>query len=241
MNRYWTRIALGALLIFCLGLAGIAAVNRGKAEVSRLLGSVGARIPLQLAHLGFGLDGRRIGDVSAIDIRHSTPGEIGRVTVQVALEGDGEVAGLRDCKITAGESWRWEGGGDFRCAQDEEMGRLIELGSVIFEPGTLTRPLYVPSEALDRWERAGIRSLDASLVTDGKGGVTAKGSYDLDSRRHGSERGSFTLTANQLGAALSVLDDRGRTLVDLKASERGMSLKLKDKARLLQLIDELKQ
>jgi len=37
MNRYWTRIALGALIVFGVGLTGMFAVREAKARVGILL------------------------------------------------------------------------------------------------------------------------------------------------------------------------------------------------------------
>ena len=84
-RRYWTRVALGALLIFGLGLAGLAAFNRGAAEVRSLVSAAAMQLPLQLARLDFSLDGRTIGKVSGIEVQRTGPADPGRVKLQVAL------------------------------------------------------------------------------------------------------------------------------------------------------------
>ena len=47
MNRYWLRIALGALLVFVIGASAMAAVKKGKAEVGQFLAKAGSRLPLR--------------------------------------------------------------------------------------------------------------------------------------------------------------------------------------------------
>lgn len=229
MNRYWTRIAIGAGVIFCLGLAGMAAVNKGKAQVRHLLASAGTRIPLQLAHLGFRFEGRQIGQVSGIDVKRSAPGEVGTVTVRVAVPDPSEMAALGECNLTADNLEAWNRSEGFRCASPAEMDRLARIGEVVFQPGDLARPLFVPQGVADRWQNKGIRSLDASMVTDGNGGVTAQGKYALMDRFDGSGRGSFSLKADEAGAVISVRDELGRSLVDFRADQYGVNLNLRDR------------
>ena len=67
-SRYWTRIGLGIALVFALGMTARAGVKRGKTEIQSLLATASTRLPLQLAHLSFRLDGRKVGDVTAVEV-----------------------------------------------------------------------------------------------------------------------------------------------------------------------------
>ena len=230
MNRYWMRIALGALLVFGLGLTTMAAVRKGKAEVSNLLSTAASRLPLKLAHMGFRLRGEPIGEVTGIDVQRGAADELGRVTIRVALNGNADLEELRECRLTADNVERWNDQSGFRCAADAEVeGDLIRMGEVVFQPEDLTRPLYLPGRLADRWRNSGVRALDASLNADGNGGVTARGRYDVLDGRHGQERGTFSLQADSGGAIISVRDDQGRSLVDFRADQNGVNLSLKDR------------
>ena len=230
MNRYWTRIALGALLVFGLGLTGMAAVKKGKAEVRSLLSTAARRIPLQLANLEFRFLGQPIGAVTGIDVQRNEPGDLGKVTIKVDLEDETSLTELRACRLTADDLEHWSSRTGFRCAEAAEVeGDFVQMGEVIFQPAGLSRPLYLPGHAVDRWRHSDIRSLDASMSTDRKGGVTARGRYDLAGERHGFERGSFSLQADSGGAFISVRDDQGRSLVNFRADQHGVNLSVKDR------------
>jgi hypothetical protein len=230
MNRYWLRIALGALLVFGLGVGAMAAVRKGKAEVSQFLASASRRIPLQLAHLKFRFEGRNIGEVSGIDVQRTGPEDPGRVTIRVDLTEAGDLELLRDCSLMADDAAHLRERLDFRCADRAELeaGDLVKSGEITFEPGAVTRPLLLLRRDVDRWRSSEIRSLDASLARDDRGGVRAKGNFDVRSRG-GPERGSFTLQADSQGAVISVHDDAGRSLVDFKADHNGVKLNIRDR------------
>jgi len=231
MNRYWTRITLGALLVFCLGMTGIVAVRKGKAKVESLLTAAGTRIPLQLANLKFRFDGRGLGDITGIDLNRSGPDDVGRVRVQVALNDANDLEGLRTCALTLDDDSRISDRLGFRCAGTTEMeaGEFVELGEVTFEPGKVTRPLYLPQHAVNRWRHSGIQSLDASLARDSHGGVQARGNFDVRNHSGLPQRGSFSLKADPNGAVISVRDDRGRALLDFSAGDLGVKLNIRDR------------
>jgi hypothetical protein len=231
VNRYWTRIAIGAILVFCLGMSATVAVRKGKAEVRSLLATVGRRLPLKLAHLGFRLDGRRLGDLTGLEIQRDGPDDVGRVTVRVRLDTPEDLATLANCSLAA-ESFRgFDDQSGFRCAAGSELGggELVKLGEVVFQPGDLSRPLYLERHDAERWRHSEVRSLDASLVTDARGAVRAQGTYDLMSHQGNAERGSFNLKADSQGAVISVRDDQGRALVDFRADQNGLNLNVRDR------------
>jgi hypothetical protein len=227
-RRYWTRVALGALLVFGLGLAGLAAVNRGKAEVRTLLSNAAMQLPLQLARLDFSLDGRKIGTVSGIDVQRTDAADPGRVKLRVALADAGDLGRLETCRLTSDDLDRFPHTSGFRCADAAEIGAgLVEMGEVVFQPAELVRPLYLANHTIERWRRAGVRSLDASLTADGRGGVTGRGRFELARAHRGVERGTFRLEADERGAVLSIQDHLGRSLFDFSATEHGVSVKVR--------------
>lgn len=242
MNPLWTKIGLGATVIFGVGLAGITAINKGRSEPVQFLGRTSARIPLQLGRMDFEVEGRRIGAIKSVDIRHDAGGARGRITIDVAVQDAARLVGLAECNLTAGYDGHWSGDDGFRCAAATELDALVPMGSVRFLGSDLERPLYLPERVTRKIERSGLRALEASLTTDANGGVTANGRFDIVDRRHSIENGSFSLRANDAGAQLSVRGDNGRALLDIRAGEGGVSVNISelDGKRLLRLIEELK-
>src|SRR5207244_9251227 len=105
-NRYWTRIAIGVALVFALGMTARAAVQKGKTEIRSLLGTVSTRLPLQLAHLGFRLEGRKVGDVTAVDVHRSGPDDLGRARVRAGRSAPGVLAACRACSLPTADCQR---------------------------------------------------------------------------------------------------------------------------------------
>lgn len=231
MDRYWTRIALGALLVFGIGMTGIFAVRKGKAEVKSLLTAAGTRIPLKLANLKFRFDGQSLGDITGIDVNRTGPDDVGRVKVRVALNDVSDLESLRACGLTVDDVTRISDRIGFRCAAAAELeaGDFVKLGDITFEPGSLTRPLYLPRHAVDRWRHSDVQRLDASLSRNSRGGVEARGNFDVHDHAGASQRGSFSLTANPGGAAISVRDNAGRALLDFTSGEHGVKLSIRDR------------
>jgi len=231
MKRYWTRIALGALLVFCLGMVGVTVVRKGSAEVRSLLSTAASRLPLRLANVGFLLNGRRVGEVTGLDIVRNSGTEIGRITGHVKLNDPESVAELSDCNLTIDNLRGWNDRSSFSCAEAGALGSgdLVEVGEIVFEPGRFSRPLYLPQRVVSDWRRSEIQKLDASLARDGRGGVRASGSFDVLDRQHGSQNGTFDLRADSQGAVLSVRDGQNRQIVDFSATPGGLHLNVRDR------------
>ena len=231
MNRYWSRIALGALLVFCVGMTGMYAVRKGKAEVTSLLTAAGTRIPLQLANLKFRLDRHGLGEISSINVNRKGAADLGRIRIQVALADPSGLPADSDCGITLDGAGLHSDKLAFRCAVRSEIdaGDLVEVGQVAFQPSGVTRPLYVEQGSAARWKRAAVQSLDASMARDGHGGVEARGSFDLRDGQGAAQRGSFNLKADPKGTVISVRDDQGRNLLDFTAGAHGVNLNIHDR------------
>jgi hypothetical protein len=146
----------------------------------------------------------------------------------VALADPGDLGALETCRLTSDDLDRLSQTSGFRCADAAEIGAgLVEMGQVVFQPGELVRPLYLPNHTVERWHRSGVRSLDASLAADGRGGVTGRGRFELAEAHRGVERGTFRLEADARGAVISIQDHLGRSLFDFSATEHGLSVKIK--------------
>ncbi len=242
MRRYWIGIAIGVVLIFALGLTAMAGVRKGKEKVRSVIAKAGGRIPAELADLPFRLDGEVLGDFSGVTVRKGGAGDVGDVVLRVRLRDGAGTASLAGCVLTGDRLRHFRRGDGFRCADAAELadGSLELLGTVTFEPDGLTRPLYASGRDLREWRRADIRSLEADLVRDSRGGVRAQGLFDIIDDHGERERGSFELIAGDGATRFDVRSHDGRELVHFDASEGGVSIRINDRKgkRLLRLLTE---
>lgn len=231
MRRYWIRIALGALLIFGCGLAGLAAVRKGTAGVRNFLATTARRLPLTFANIGFRFDGRHIGELTSLDIARNGATDIGKVTGHVELSGAAAAEELGDCALTLEDTRHLNTQSSFTCAgaTDIASGNLVKVGEIVFEPGKVTRPFYLPSDVVANWRRSELQQLEASLARDGHGGVRANGSFGVFDRQHGPQNGTFELRADSQGAEFSVRDADNQPLVDFSATHGAVNLNVRDR------------
>jgi hypothetical protein len=229
---YWMKIGLGVAMVFALGLTIVSVVQAGKAKVRSMLATVGGRIPAEITDLPFRLDGRHLGDLSAVEVRRASARSVGDVIVKVQLLDASFQSDILDCNVAALpiRHLKRSSRARFRCAEPAEIaegGGLAQLGEIIFEPGGVRRPLYLTEHDLERWIESDIRSLDANLVRDANGGVRATGRFDMTPHRGRPERGTFDLEAGEQGARFVVRDERGREVVKFDAGNHGVSIKVR--------------
>ncbi|MGH7560671.1 MAG: hypothetical protein ACRENB_06610 [Gemmatimonadales bacterium] len=226
MRGYWWKIGLGAAMVFALGLTVVSVVNAGKSRVKSMLATAGGRLPVRITDLPFRLEGRHIGDLSGVEVRRQSAGEVGEVVIRVELSDAAYLPELAACDVAAGRVHHWKRSPRFRCADAAEIatGELGRLGDIVFEPGGLRRPIYLDARDLDRWKRSDVRALDANLVRVGDG-IRASGRFDLMPDHGRPERGTFDLVAGDGGARFVVRDERGREIVNFSAGDHGLNIK----------------
>src|ERR1700756_1119167 len=98
-QRYWLKIGLGAVAVFCVGMGIIVLARRSLAEVKALAEST-RPIGIPLAMLPFQVDGERLGKVSRIELLRSAPDDVSGFRVTVRLQDSAAVGRLADCKLT---------------------------------------------------------------------------------------------------------------------------------------------
>jgi hypothetical protein len=231
MNRYWTRIGLGALAVFGVGLLGMTAVRNARARVGSYLATIGGRLPRQIADLGFRLDGQRLGDLTGLQLERSARGDAGTAVLRVELTDPARLADLASCTLVASPKSLFDASQGFHCHDQAaiDRGDFVRWGEVSFTPGGVTRPIYVARSDFERLNQSDIRSLQASVARAPDGAVRAQGRFDLLDRQGPGTRGTFNLATDASGTVVSVKDDAGQALVDLRADQHGVHLNLHDR------------
>jgi hypothetical protein len=131
MKWYWTKIVIGALVIFGLGFAGISVVRAGKSRVTRIAEST-ADIAIPLPFVSFRFDGAKSGNFRKLVIHRSDPHRVSGVDIVVRLTDPSVLHRLQGCSVTVDDPTRINENTSFRCASGEPD--LEPFGKVIIEP-----------------------------------------------------------------------------------------------------------
>lgn len=98
MRWYWTKIALGAALVFAVGMGITAVARTARDEVVSIQEGGPIRIPLFL--IPFSVDGERVGTLRQVTIYRDEADQPERVSLTLALGDSVEPAALSRCILT---------------------------------------------------------------------------------------------------------------------------------------------
>ena len=221
MKSLWSRIGLGALGVFAVGMLLITLGRQAKAATRDAIASAVQHAAVWTsegaarAEMPFLLNGQAVGTVRQVAVRRARTGDLPELNATVVLTSEPAGRALQSCVLEP------EGGRDmdiergFRCAPSEQ-GR-VSLGEITFEPSGLVRRVMVTRDA-----EAGLREGDPfELHADLGGKVQVEATGD---------KGELVqLLADKHGANIKVSDEFGRSLVRLLADSTGAMLRVRDK------------
>ncbi len=225
MRSLWTKIGLGAVGVFAVGMLGLTVFRQAAAATSQAVGEViqhtVQRATRAAMHdLAFRLNGEDLGSLRQLSIHRVHRGELPEVAIEVALREAAFAGRLAQCDLVpaSGRSAQdFDPRQGFRCAERGEKP-LVGIGTARFLPGDIVRPILV-SRAHEAELRQG-DPFDATADLNGQVRVTA--------RDAGGE--IVKLRADSGGASIHVRDGQGRSLVRLVADSSGATLRVRDKA-----------
>jgi hypothetical protein len=221
---YWVRIALGALAVFAVGMAGIFMYRKGVEKVAAITSSADP-INIPMAMLPFQLDGADLGQIERVQIRRDAPKRISGVGLVVKLAGSSAVDLPAACLLTVRDDVD-NHGPQFHCATpaDSLTDSLTAFGDVRFEPGAQVRSFYLPARVIGEWQNGhsplvrrsshpGMEESRTVIRIDPDSGDTL---LELQARPDGArlrikgDSGEVQLRATASGAQLMVRTDTGR-------------------------------
>jgi hypothetical protein len=216
MQRYWLRIALGALGIFVLGMMAISIYRNAVSRVQTLANSA-APITVPLAIMPFKLDGDHLGRIEQVQIRRDAPKRISGVGLVVKTADSAAAnAALARCLLTVQGGAVEQHGLGFHCATpaDSLADSLTAFGEVRFEPGGMLRAFFLPARIVGEWRegRSELMAFDSGHRSHRRATIR----IDND-----SGDAVFELRADSTGARLRVRDDSGRDVLLLDADSAG--------------------
>lgn len=224
MRSLWTRIGLGALGVFAVGMLGVTLFREAAAATSNAVGQVlhrtvhgATRAAMQ--HLAFRLDGQELGSLRQVSVQRVERGDLPEVAVEVELHEKAFMKRLAGCDLVPASG---QGAADFnpeqgfRCATAREKP-LIGIGTARFLPGDIVRPILV-----SRAHEAKLRQGDPFEAT-----ADLSGQVRVTARDRAGE--IVKVFADSAGASIHVRDGQGRSLVRLVADSSGAMLRVRDK------------
>jgi len=157
MRNYWIRIVLGALGVFAVGMA-IIFVARKVIAKAKTVAESSDPIAIPLAFLPFRLDGSQLGTFDRAVLMRKSPKEVSALHMSVRLADSAGAARLTGCGLLARFTERPGGNGavltdaDFTCVKPDSVAPAgaERFGRVVFHPGDLTLPLFVPADVAQR-------------------------------------------------------------------------------------------
>jgi hypothetical protein len=160
MRNYWVRIALGAVVIFAVGMIGVSLARQGVGHVRGVVEGSGP-LSIPLAFVPFKLDGEKLGTVSRVVLMRDAPKQISAIELQIKLRDSVIARGLAGCHLTTNfDDNRGPSGtavdarqftpGVFTCvrAGDSAPG-FQEFGRAVFQPGDVSVPLLLPNDMVN--------------------------------------------------------------------------------------------
>jgi hypothetical protein len=160
MRGYWTRIALGALAIFIVGMVGVTLARRSIGGVRQVAEGSGP-ITLPVMFVPFKLDGHKLGTVNRLVLHRLAPKRLSGVELGVKLSDSVLARGLEGCRLVANldadhSSDGLEVGpgsfsnGVFSCLRSgDTTTQFQEFGHAVFQPGDVSVPLLLPNDIVN--------------------------------------------------------------------------------------------
>ncbi len=221
---YWTKIGLGALAIFAVGMVLVGMGRRGTEWVDHVAHSA-STISVPIVFVPFRLDGMDIGSIRRLDIMRDAPDHVTGATIEVKL---GERAELpaEACSLAIDDLDRIGDGATFYCADADAQAAegLVTFGTVKFEPGGAIRDLLLPLEAS---HEVNAKKVELAVAQEQLAmHATAQGvSLKIVSAL---EQAGVLLRADSNGAALSIYNHPEGDGLLMKADSHGFVMSVKE-------------
>jgi hypothetical protein len=189
MRGYWTRIALGALAIFIVGMVGVSLARRSIGGVRQVAEGSGP-ITLPVMFVPFKLDGHKLGTVNRLVLHRVAPKRLSAVELGVKLSDSVLARGLEGCRLVAnldadhGPDGFEVGPGSFSsgvfsCLRSgDTTTQFQEFGHAVFQPGDVSVPLLLPNDIVDDLRSSDLGSNDLGSESDDSVEAAAEAAAD---------------------------------------------------------------
>jgi cbb3-type cytochrome oxidase subunit 3 len=220
MRAFWSKIGLGALAIFLVGMMlitlGRTAKNAAAEAITTALAST-SQVASASSDIPFRLEGEKLGIVRHAAIQRQASGTLPEVNLTVDLNDADAGRQLRDCILIPEHHRDFDFDRGFECAQGM-TGDLVKVGRIYFAPIDLERPIMVAPDVASEMRKGD--PFEATADAGGAVKVSAQGDGGGEMVR---------LLADRHGANIRINDELGRAVLRLFADSTGATLRVKGK------------
>jgi hypothetical protein len=151
MKGYWSRIVLGALVVFGAGMGVWYAVARAKQKVQVVVESaMPITIPIPFSIVPFKVEGEKYGSVHHVTFHRDAPKSVDHLVVQVKLAEGVDAEKFEDCLLALEDVDDLDEHTTFQCIStdidDAKRLGLVPFGKVRLDPSGLMVPLLLPED-----------------------------------------------------------------------------------------------
>lgn len=148
MRWYWSKIGIGAVLVFAVGYPGYLVVRR-LVSAGKIMVETANPITIPLKFVPFALAGEDIGTFQRVTFRRSAPDAVEGIDLRVQVRDSAVAEALRACRVTPAGAGNFDPSNGFRCLDpgpaDSGLALLGELRVRGPEGIDFTIPLLVDS------------------------------------------------------------------------------------------------
>ena len=215
MSRYWIQIALGAIVVFGLGMGVVSLLRSGgdRFEALAEIPHVMATIPDRFDPLT--IDGVESGSITRVQIDPEDD-----MTVTLAATDSAAVARISGCGVLAGSIDDFFDNG-LSCATAESLGGHGRFGVLNVAGTDVSVPLYAPDAQVAEFHEDG-HDAAVDIQADSAGETLVRITDGTGNERvhiKASEAG---------GATIEIRGDDGRPIFQFHADSQGLQLKTPD-------------
>ncbi len=161
MQGYFSRIAVGALAVFGVGMAGWLLIGKTREKVVEVVeGSGPVSIPLPFGIVPFTVDGQKVGSVERLVLHRDGPESVRDVRIIAKVDPD-QADRLLGCQMVLQDLEDLGEDSSFECAlAPPDLDEYLPFGVVEFQPRGATVPLVLSRDAVMDLRHADHQDLD---------------------------------------------------------------------------------
>ena len=153
MTRYWLKIALGALLVFAVGMLIWTGVRKGT-QTAQMVFNSAEPITIPLKFVNFRVDGASLGRLQQVKLLRAAPESIEGVEVTVRLDSAALVERLQQCAMRLDDFEQMNERTTFVCVHAESVATAVgvqQFGRVLVQGTEVSMPLLLPTSVVQEF------------------------------------------------------------------------------------------
>lgn len=242
---YLTKIGVGMLAVFAVGMVVASAIGRGTDKVREIVSS-DSPIKVPLFGMPFITTKGELGTLRSLRIDRSSPRTIDGFRLDATLNDGVDASQFANCEITLADPEHFDKDSRFTCLTEADPGydSLVKFGTITFEPSGQTHRLMIPAAMRDKIREAGEGVPDAPVppaAPDPSAVAAAAANAASGAISQSSEAGSGGLSlringkqmmdihGNDSSGRVLIRDPRtGKVLVDINGGPDGGKVRIND-------------